>query len=133
MASPETSSPEQITVEVAYAQPQRQRIISLQVPEGSTALEAVKRSGIVRDFPEIDPDTADMGIFSKNMDGKALPLPADYQLKEKDRVEIYRPLLADPKEVRAKRAAKAKADKKKVVEKEPEKGADAEGEDSQDD
>ena len=50
------------------------------------------------------------------MDGKTLPLPADYQLREKDRVEIYRPLVADPKAARAKRAARAKAEKEKAVE-----------------
>jgi putative ubiquitin-RnfH superfamily antitoxin RatB of RatAB toxin-antitoxin module len=108
MANPEPAT-NLIIVEVAYALPQRQRIISFKVKKGCSALEAVRQSGIVNDFPEIDPDTADLGIFAKNLDGKALPLPGEYELRERDRVEIYRPLLADPKEARAKRAAKAKA------------------------
>jgi len=100
-----------ITVEVAYALPDRQRILSLQVATGTTALEAVKLSGITREFPEIEPDTADMGIFARNLDDKLLPAPADYVLKARDRIEIYRPLQADPKAARAQRAARAKQDK----------------------
>src|SRR5688572_8048725 len=98
MEKPETlgnSAPSKsLTVEVAYALPDRQLIKTLQVTTGCSALEAVRQSGITRDFPEINPDTADMGIFSKALDGKTLPLPQDYVLKEGDRVEIYRPLLA---------------------------------------
>ncbi len=101
-----------ITVEVAYATPPRQRIVELSVPHGTSALDAVLQSGITREFPEIDPASASMGIFSKPLDGKALPLPQDYQLKARDRVEIYRPLLIDPKEARSARAAKVKAAKK---------------------
>lgn len=97
-----------ILVEVAYALAERQRLIALEVAPGTTALEAVEQSGIVREFPEIDPATADMGIFSKPLDGKSLPLPGEYRLKPRDRVEIYRPLLADPKAARAQRAAKAR-------------------------
>lgn len=97
-----------IRVEVAYALPERQRIIALQVPEGCTAYEAVQKSGITLEFPAIDPDSADMGIFAKNLDGKVLPLPKDYVLREKDRVEIYRPLIADPKAARQARAARVK-------------------------
>jgi putative ubiquitin-RnfH superfamily antitoxin RatB of RatAB toxin-antitoxin module len=100
-----------IAVEVAYALPERQRIIKLQVRPGCTALEAVRQSGIVREFPGLDIETADMGIFAKNLDGKQLALPAEYVLKARDRVEIYRPLQADPKAARQQRAAKAK-DKK---------------------
>jgi putative ubiquitin-RnfH superfamily antitoxin RatB of RatAB toxin-antitoxin module len=101
-----------ITVEVAYALPQRQRIVEVTVPHGASAFDAVLQSGIAREFPEIDLATASMGIFSKPLDGKALPLPQDYQLKPRDRVEIYRPLLIDPKEARLARAAKVKAAKK---------------------
>lgn len=100
-----------ITVEVAYALPERQRILTLQVQPGCTALQAARLSGITREFPEIDLEAADMGVFSKNLDGKALPLPADYVLKPRDRVEIYRPLQADPKAARAQRAAKAREQK----------------------
>jgi putative ubiquitin-RnfH superfamily antitoxin RatB of RatAB toxin-antitoxin module len=100
-----------IKVEVAYATPQRQRIVEIEVAYGTSALDAVMQSGITREFPEIDPATTPMGIFSKPLDGKALPLPQDYQLKARDRVEIYRPLLIDPKEARLARAAKLKAAK----------------------
>ncbi len=98
-----------ITVEVAYALPERQLIKTLHVVPGCTALEAVRLSGIASEFPAIDVDSAAMGIFAKNLDGKTLPLPQDYELKAGDRVEIYRPLLADPKVARQQRAAKLKA------------------------
>lgn len=93
-------------VEVAYALPHEQKIIALQVEDGCTARQAVVRSGIVELFPEIDPEAAPMGIF-----GKAIKDPASTVLREGDRVEVYRPLIADPKEVRARRAAKMKAQK----------------------
>jgi putative ubiquitin-RnfH superfamily antitoxin RatB of RatAB toxin-antitoxin module len=98
-----------ITVEVAYALPERQRIIEVVVPPDTTALAAVLQSGITLEFPEIDPATVMMGIFAQPLDGKALPLPKDYRLKARDRIEIYRPLLIDPKEARLARAAKLKA------------------------
>lgn len=88
-------------VEVAYARPDRQEIVAVEVPEGSTALDAVKLSGIVELFPEIDPDHNDMGIF-----GKVIKLPARHALKPGDRVELYRPLLIDPKQARLNRAKK---------------------------
>ncbi|KXJ57807.1 RnfH family protein [Neptuniibacter pectenicola] len=93
-------------VEVAFALPTEQKIISLNVPDECTAYEAVIKSGIVDFFPEIDPETAPMGIFAK-----AIKNPKETVLREGQRVEIYRPLIADPKEVRAKRAAKMKAKK----------------------
>jgi putative ubiquitin-RnfH superfamily antitoxin RatB of RatAB toxin-antitoxin module len=108
MEKPESTP---ITVEVAYALPERQRIIKLQVQPGCTALEAVRLSGIAREFPGLDVDQADMGIFAKNLDGKLLPAPGEYVLKPRDRVEIYRPLQADPKAARAQRAAKVKEQK----------------------
>lgn len=108
MASHELATQDRIRVEVAYALPQRQRIIELQVTPGCTAFDAVQQSGITLEFPEIDPETADMGIFAKSLDGKTLPLPKEYQLKPMDRVEIYRPLLVDPKAARLARAAKVR-------------------------
>lgn len=93
-----------IGVEVVYGLPDRQALLPLEVPEGCTALEAVRRSDIIALFPEIDPDNAKMGIF-----GKVVENPATTVLHQGDRVEIYRPLLVDPKESRRKRAAKAKA------------------------
>lgn len=95
-----------IQVEVAYALPHEQKIIALQVEEGCTVKEAVIRSGITEVFSEIDPETIPMGIF-----GKAVKDPSSTVLKEGERVELYRPLIADPKEVRARRAAKMKAQK----------------------
>lgn len=98
-----------ITVEVAYALPERQKIIALQVPVGTCAEEAVRLSKIVEIFPEIDLSSAEMGIFSQVLGSKGVPTADAYQLRDRDRVEIYRPLIADPKEVRKRRAAEAKA------------------------
>ena len=92
-------------VEVAYAKPDEQVILALEVEEGATVLEAVERSGLLDRFPEIDPATAKLGIFSK----AAKP---DAALNPGDRVEVYRPLIADPKEARKKRAAEGKQLKK---------------------
>jgi len=90
-----------IRVEVVYARPDKQEIVSLTVPEGTTALEAVKLSGITDIFPEVDPDSNDMGIF-----GKMIKDPAAHELREGDRVELYRPLEIDPKQARLNRAKK---------------------------
>lgn len=90
-----------LQVEVAYARPDRQEILSVQVPEGATAVDAVNQSGIVAIFPEIDAETIDMGIF-----GKAIKKPAEQELREGDRIELYRPLLIDPKQARLNRAKK---------------------------
>ncbi|WP_370280351.1 RnfH family protein [Pontibacterium sp.] len=95
-----------IRVEVAYALPHDQKIIALQVEEDCSVYDAVIRSGIVEAYPEIDPDSIPMGIF-----GKAIRDPKETILQEGQRVELYRPLIADPKEARAKRAAKMKAKK----------------------
>lgn len=95
-----------ILVEVAYAQPEKQAIMSVTVPAGATVFDAAVASGIVDQFPEIDLDAAKMGIF-----GKAVAKPYEQPLKEGDRVEIYRPLIADPKEVRKRRAEKVRQSK----------------------
>ena len=92
-----------ITVEVAYALPDQQRIIRLAVPVGTTALEAARLSGIVEHFPGLDLEACDMGVF-----GKLVAKPAERVLRAEERVELYRPLIADPKEVRKQRAARAK-------------------------
>lgn len=103
-----------IDVEVAYASPNEQELIVLSVREGTTAIAAVLASGLTSKYPEININEAKMGIFSKPLDGKHLPLPADYQLEHKDRVEIYRPLIIDPKQARLLRAQKkAKQEKEK--------------------
>ena len=97
-----------IDVEVAYALPDKQKIISLKVPEGTTAMEAVELSGIDKEFPDIDLATAKMGLFGKHLGTKGMEKPEDYCVKSKDRIEIYRPLLIDPKEIRRRRAEKKK-------------------------
>ena len=103
-----------IKVEVAYATPQKQKILALEVPQGTTVFQAAEMSGIVNEFPEINLEEAKMGLF-----GKAVRAPKDEVLREMDRVEIYRPLIIDPKVARANRAAKAaeKAAKDKGSEK----------------
>lgn len=91
-----------IAVEVVYALADRQRLIRLTVPKGTTVREAALRSGLDRDFPGLDLAGSPLGIF-----GKAVPRPEERVLEEGERVEIYRPLIADPKEVRKRRAARA--------------------------
>ncbi len=93
-----------IRVEVAYARPERQKIIALDVAAGCTAFAAAQQSGIVELFPEIDLEQAKMGIF-----GKAIADPQRHVLHAGDRVEIYRPLLIDPKDARRARARRAEA------------------------
>ncbi|HEY8354768.1 MAG TPA: RnfH family protein [Methylophilaceae bacterium] len=100
-----TEDSRNIKVEVAYALPQQQLIIPISVAEGTTAEQAVLASGIMEKFPEIDLNTNKIGIFGK------LVKP-DTVLRPLDRVEIYRPLIADPKEVRRQRAAQGKVMKK---------------------
>lgn len=97
-----------LEVEVVYASPDRQRLIGLRVPLGTTALDAVQRSGILEEFPEIDLDKVSFGIFSKLLDGRSNPRADEYLMQPRDRVEIYRPLLIDPKQARLRRAARAK-------------------------
>jgi putative ubiquitin-RnfH superfamily antitoxin RatB of RatAB toxin-antitoxin module len=92
-----------ILVEVAYALPEHQRILEVEVAQGTTAFEAVVQSGITRFFPEIDLESSKMGIF-----GKAVA-PKTQQVVAGDRIEIYRPLIADPKAARKERAEKVKA------------------------
>lgn len=88
-------------VEVAYALPEKQRIIQVSVFPGATVYDAVVQSGIVDVFPMINPDTDKMGIF-----GKAVKKPKEQELREGDRIEIYRPLIIDPKQARINRAKK---------------------------
>jgi len=97
------SSP--IKVEVAYARPDEQELIALEVEAGTTVEQALRRSGILERFPEIDLAKNQVGIF-----GKLTKL--DTALRAQDRVEVYRPLIADPKEVRKQRAAAGKKTKK---------------------
>ena len=96
-----------IKVEIAYALPEEQAIVPLEVAAGTTALEAARQSGIAGRFEELDLENAKLGIF-----GKAVA-PGQV-LRAGDRVEIYRPLEADPKEVRKARAAAAKERRSKA-------------------
>lgn len=89
---------EMIQVEVAYALPHTQSIIALEVRQGTTAMEAVLKSGMLEKYPEIAIPGMVIGIFGKKT-------TAHQVLKALDRVEIYRPLLANPKEARRQRAA----------------------------
>lgn len=99
-----TESSEHITVEVVYASVQEQKLIELQVPRGTSALDAVRLSKMAQYFPEIDLAQLDLGVFAKPLDGKGRPLPQDYILQAEDRVEIYRPLTIDPMQARLARA-----------------------------
>jgi len=95
----------QIHVEVVYALAHHQKVVSLNISEGATVKDAIERSGLLTEFPEIDLGKNKLGIWNK------LAKP-DAVLRDKDRVEIYRPLIADPKEVRRQRAAEGKVMKK---------------------
>jgi putative ubiquitin-RnfH superfamily antitoxin RatB of RatAB toxin-antitoxin module len=88
---------ETFQVEVAYARPEVQAIVPVQIGWGVTAQEAIRGSGILERFAEIDLSSLQIGVF-----GRIVPLT--YPLSPGDRVEIYRPLFADPKEARKKRA-----------------------------
>lgn len=90
-----------ISVEVVYALPERQMRVALQVPRSTTAGEAVKMAELPVTFPEIDVARCKLGIFGKLV-------AADTVLNSGDRVEIYRPLTADPKEARRLRAKNPK-------------------------
>lgn len=96
---------DEFKVEVAYATPQQQVILDLMVSPDTTIEQAIEQSGVLERFPEIDLSVNKVGIFGK-LSKKTLGLKAG------DRVEIYRPLLADPKEVRRKREAEGKRMKK---------------------
>lgn len=102
---------EMISVEVAYATPEKQLIIALTVPLGTTAYDAVKLSAISEEFSEINIEKDEMGIFSKPLDGKGRPKPNEYKLCAGDRVEVYGPLIIDPKSARLNRAQAAKSSK----------------------
>ncbi|MDR1888407.1 MAG: RnfH family protein [Zoogloeaceae bacterium] len=77
---------------VAYSEPDQQIWLNFELPDGATVREAIERSGILRQFPHIDLDTQKVGVF-----GKLAKL--DASLKPGDRVEIYRPIIADPETV----------------------------------
>ena len=96
----------EILIEVAYATPEKQKILLVSVSPDINPRQAIKLSGIKEEFPEIDLDKVKIGIFGKL-------IPEDYVLQPMDRIELYRPLLADPKEVRRRLAAEGKTMGKK--------------------
>ena len=102
---------ELITVDIVYALRDVQELITLKLPAGVTVRDAVERSGLLVKFSEIDLTKNKLGVFAK------LVKP-DTVLRDRDRVEIYRPLIADPKEVRKQRAAEGKVMKKGAGEQE---------------
>jgi putative ubiquitin-RnfH superfamily antitoxin RatB of RatAB toxin-antitoxin module len=85
-------------VEVAYALPDRQSVVRVELSDGMTALAAVEASGLLRSHPELHGRPLDLGIFGR-------PVQSTEQLRDGDRVEIYRPLAVDPREARRRRAA----------------------------
>lgn len=94
-----------ISVEVIYALPMQQPLLRVRLAEGATVEDAIRASGVLEAFPEIDLAQNKVGIFSKLV-------KLDEKVRDRDRVEIYRPLIADPKEVRRKRAEEGKTTKK---------------------
>ena len=94
-----------VSIEIAYATPHKQIIVDCEIDSGTAPRDAIRQSEIGQHFPEIDIEGCDFGVF-----GKAVV--ADYELAEGDRIEIYRPLIADPKEIRRQRAARGLAMKK---------------------
>ncbi len=102
---PSSSDAGLINVEVLYALPQRQDLIRLKLPADSTLQQAVEASGLLQKYPEIDLTKNKLGIYAKLC-------KAETSLRDRDRIEIYRPLIADPKEIRRQRAAEGKAMKK---------------------
>lgn len=93
---------EMLHVEVVYALPHEQRVLNLVVDKNSTVETIIQQSGVLELYPEIDLSKNKVGIFSRNV-------KLDSTVRDRDRIEIYRPLLADPKEIRRKRAEQAKA------------------------
>lgn len=91
-----------IQVEVVYALPHEQKVLTEVVDKDSTVEEIIKQSGVLEHYPEIDLSNNKVGVFGRNVRLNAT-------VQDKDRIEIYRPLLADPKEIRRKRAEQAKA------------------------
>lgn len=90
-----------INIEVAFARPDLQKIVTLEVSEGTSVHDGAVASGIQNIFPDIDFENVDMGIF-----GKVVKKPKEEVLREGDRIELYRPLIIDPKQARLNRAAK---------------------------
>lgn len=96
---------ESLHLEVCYARPEKQELVSITLPAGATLQQGVEASGLLSKYPEIDLKKNKFGIYARLA-------KLDTPLRDKDRIEIYRPLIADPKEVRKQRAAEGKVMKK---------------------
>ena len=92
-----------IAVEVVYGLPHKQTLLSIMVHEGATVEEAIHISGIASSYPDLDVTQAKVGIWNR-------VVKSSVKVKDGDRIEIYRPLIADPKEIRKRRAEKAQAE-----------------------
>ena len=88
-----------VEIELVYALPERQELLSFRVPDTTTVCQVVRLSGIESLFPEVDFDRCLVGIF-----GQRIQNPEERIVSPGDRVEIYRPLMVDPKESRRRRA-----------------------------
>lgn len=108
-----------IPIEVAYALPDEQLLLSLNVPEGTTVESAIEQSGILARFPEVDLNQNAVGIFGKVAKKSRV-------LESGDRVEIYRPLIADPKQMRRERA-KSKAERQATAKSQSKRNRGASG------
>ncbi len=95
----------EVMVEVVYALPDKQSLLTVKVPEGTAIKKVIQASNILELYPELDLNNMDVGIFGKMA-------KMDQKVRDRDRIEIYRPLIADPKEVRKRRAAEGKRLKK---------------------
>ncbi|MBZ2209329.1 RnfH family protein [Massilia soli] len=91
-----------INVQLCYAAPLREYFRALSVARGTTIEQAIRQSGVLQDLPGVDLAAQPVGIFGKKR-------PLDTVLREHDRIEIYRPLVADPKESRRRRSEKKAA------------------------
>ena len=96
---------QQITIQISYATPEKQIVIPLSVDENMSVMEAISLSGVLEQFPDIDKDNLNVGVFYKVIDIET------YKLKAGDRLEIYRPLIIDPKIARAAKANKIRGRK----------------------
>lgn len=94
-----------VKVELVYALPEQQTLLSFSVPEGTTLDQAIALSDIQEHHPDLDLSALKAGLFGK-------VAPRTLVLREKDRIELYRPLIADPKEIRKQRAEAGKKMKK---------------------
>lgn len=92
---------EGLDVQVAYALPDRQVVVPVRVEAGARTVDAIRQSGILAQFPQIDLSRAKLGIYGRRVSG-------DHVVSAGDRIEIYRALLADPKTARRQRAGQAK-------------------------